>query len=223
MTPPTNSVPIEDLIEGFTLGPFATNCYIVRAPEGDACWFVDASWGAEALVERARERNLKPERLLLTHAHPDHIAGVADIKSAHPDLPVAIHSAERDWLNDPVKNMSARLGEDELRVGEADDTLEDGQTLTLGDSSWSVLHTPGHSPGGVSLYCEAIGVVIAGDTLFQGSIGRFDFPASDEHTLFASIREKLYALPDETIVLPGHGGATTIGHEKASNPFVRPL
>ncbi len=223
MTPTTQKPNAGDLIEGYSLGHFATNCYIVRAPEGDACWIVDASWGAGALVERANELGLAPERLVLTHAHPDHIAGVPEVKAALPDLPVLIHRDEKDWLNDPQKNLSARLGGDELRVGDADELLEDGQALTLGTSEWIVLHTPGHSPGGVALYCADLGVVIAGDTLFEGSIGRHDFPSSDEQAPFASIREKLYALPDDTLVLPGHGGATTIGREKSSNPFVRPL
>ncbi len=214
---------LSELIEGYTLGPFATNCYVVRVAGGDACWFVDASWGAAALVERVKELGLRPEKLLLTHAHPDHIAGVPEVKGAMPDLPVAIHGAEREWLTDATKNLSTALGGEAITVGAADEILEDGQALSLGETEWEVLHTPGHSPGGVSLYCAGLGVVIAGDTLFAGSIGRFDFPSSDEGALFASIREKLYALPDETVVLPGHGAATTVGREKASNPFVRPL
>jgi len=223
MTQLSNATKVAERIEGFVLGPYATNCYLVRSPGGEACWIVDASWGGGALLERAQGLGLRPEKLVLTHAHPDHIGGIPDIKAAMPDLPVAIHSAEKDWLNDPQKNMSARLGDDELRVGEPDELLEDGQALTLGDSEWVVLHTPGHSPGGVSLYCADLGAVIAGDTLFAGSVGRYDFPSSDGDALSASIREKLYALPDDTLVLPGHGGVTTIGQEKASNPYVRPL
>jgi len=215
--------PLSDqLVEGYSLGPFATNCYLVRAEDSHECWVVDASWGAGMLVDRARELGATVVRTILTHAHPDHIAGLGEIAEKAPGVPVAIHGAEKDWLGDPQKNLSVALGDDPITAPAPDELLEDGQELTLGGHMWVVLHTPGHSPGGVSLYCAEIGVVLAGDTLFAGSIGRFDFPSSDEGTLFASIREKLYTLPDETVVLPGHGPATTIGREKASNPFVRP-
>jgi glyoxylase-like metal-dependent hydrolase (beta-lactamase superfamily II) len=103
-----------------------------------------------------------------------------------------------------------------------DETLEDEQALGLGETRWHVLHTPGHSPGGVTLHCPDLAVAFAGDTLFAGSIGRYDFPSSDGPTLFASIRHRLYTLPDDTAVLPGHGPATTVAREKKSNPFVRP-
>jgi len=224
-TPPPVPVPhpvSDQLVEGYTLGPFATNCYLVRAEDSEECWIVDASWGAGMLADRAAELGVTVSNILLTHAHPDHIAGLGELAEKLPGVPVAIHGAEKDWLGDPQKNMSVALGDDPISLPAPDALLEDGQELTLGAHAWRVLHTPGHSPGGVSLSCAEIGVVIAGDTLFAGSIGRFDFPSSDEAALFASIREKLYELPDETVVLPGHGPATTIGREKASNPFVRP-
>lgn len=214
--------PLGEIVEAFTLGPFATNCYLVRAPGHGGCWVVDASWGAAAMTDRARALGLTPELVVLTHAHVDHIAGLDEVRSACPGVPVLLHSAEHGWLGDPALNLSAALEDAPVSMPPADGTLEDGQELTLGTHVWRVLHTPGHSPGGVSLYAPEIGVVLAGDTLFAGSIGRFDFPTSDEDALFASIREKLYALPDETVVLPGHGPATTIGAEKRSNPYVRP-
>lgn len=207
------------LIEGFVLGPFATNCYVVRAG-GGSCWIVDASFEPQPLIARVRELGLTPSAIILTHAHADHIAGLAEVKAAFPEAPILIHEAEKGFLTDPTLNLSAAYGTP-LIAPEADGFLEDGQTIELGDSKWKVLHTPGHSPGGVTLYCEAAGEALVGDTLFAGSIGRHDFPTSDGPTLFKSIREKLYMLPDETRVYPGHGPMTTIGREKRTNPFVR--
>jgi glyoxylase-like metal-dependent hydrolase (beta-lactamase superfamily II) len=150
------------------------------------------------------------------------MAGISAVREAFPEIRVTIHADEADWLADPTKNLSSALGEDPITTDPPDETLEDAQTLQLGDDTWRIIHTPGHSPGGVVLHCEDLGVAFVGDTLFAGSIGRYDFPSSDGPTLFASIREKVYALPDDTVALPGHGPATTIGREKRSNPFVRP-
>jgi len=206
------------LVEGFILGPFATNCFVVRC--GGEAWIVDAGFEPGALIRRAQEIEQRVVRILLTHAHIDHIAGLPRVREVFPDVPVAIHAAERAWLGDSEKNLSAALGEP-FTTEPPDETLQDDQTLALGGAEWRVLHTPGHSPGGVTLHCPDAGVAIVGDTLFQGSIGRHDFPTSDPQSLFASIREALYTLPDQTRVLPGHGPETTIGAEKRTNPFVK--
>lgn len=210
-------------IECFTLGPFATNCYVVDIG-GPACWIVDASFEPGELIEHVRERGLRPQAVVLTHAHVDHIAGVAEVRRAFPGTPVWIHGAEREWLNDPVLNLSAMMGMPVTSPG-PDRELAEGEILKLGgagaESTWKVIHTPGHSPGGITLWCEAEGLAIVGDSLFEGSIGRTDFPGSDHGTLMRSIREKLYVLPEATRVYPGHGGETTIGRERKSNPFVR--
>jgi glyoxylase-like metal-dependent hydrolase (beta-lactamase superfamily II) len=118
-------------------------------------------------------------------------------------------------------NLSAMMGMDVTAPG-PDELLHDGDQLSLAGSRWNVLHTPGHSPGGVTFYHEESGQALVGDTLFQGSIGRTDFPGSDTQTLLKSIRKRLYALPDETVIYPGHGEPSTIGREKRTNPFVRP-
>lgn len=206
-------------IKAFTLGPFQTNCYVVSAGTPD-CWIVDASFGPGAMIEHVRRDKLIPRALLLTHAHVDHIAGVADVRRAFPEIPVLIHAAERDWLGDPLLNLSA-LGGQSVTAPGPDGFLDEGETRTLGDSSWRVLHTPGHSPGGITLCCDDAGVAIVGDSLFSGSIGRTDFPGSDHATLIASIKSKLYTLPGATRVYPGHGPTTTISREATSNPFVR--
>jgi glyoxylase-like metal-dependent hydrolase (beta-lactamase superfamily II) len=214
MTRP-NATPI---VEGFALGPFATNCYLVRC--GGEAWVVDVSFEPGPMIERARETGDRITRILLTHAHVDHIAGLAEARRAFPEALVAIHPAERSWLANPELNLSVALGEP-FSTEPSEDTLEDGQTLEIGGSTWRVVHTPGHSPGGVTLHCPDAGLALVGDTLFEGSIGRYDFPTSDGPTLFRSIQERLYTLPDDTRVLPGHGPETTIGAEKRSNPFVR--
>jgi hydroxyacylglutathione hydrolase len=201
-----------------TLGPFQTNCSIVAV--GQRCWIIDASFEPSPLIELVRVHELIPEALLLTHAHVDHIAGVEEVRRAFPGLAVSIHEAERNWLGDSVANLSAAMGSP-VHARPAETLLKDGDTRTLGGTHWQVLHTPGHSPGSVAFWCPAAKVIISGDALFSGSIGRTDFPGSDFEILAKSIRTKLYTLPHETVVLPGHGPATTIGEEARSNPYVR--
>lgn len=204
----------------FVLGPHQTNCYLVAIEA--RCWIIDAGFGAEALVETIRQRGWTPEALILTHAHADHIGGVREIRAAFPDLPIHIHPDEREWLADPELNLSAPMGFP-VTAPPASHMLEEGQILELVGTRWRVLHTPGHSPGGVTLHCPELGVALVGDVLFQGSTGRWDFPTSDEMDLRRSITERLFDLPDETIVLSGHGEQTTIGDEKANNPVVRDM
>lgn len=220
---PTNrdTTPPRVRCRGFALGPFETNCYVVHVEGSPACWIVDASFEPGELIGFVRAQGLKPEAVVLTHAHVDHIAGVGAVLETFPGTPVWIHPAERAWLADPTLNLGSAMGLAVTAPG-PDALIEHGQTLTLAGSTWRVLHTPGHSPGGVTLYCEGAGIALAGDALFAGSIGRTDFPGSDFETLARSIRTNLYTLTDDTRVLPGHGPETTIGREKRTNPFVRP-
>ncbi|MEM1422751.1 MAG: MBL fold metallo-hydrolase, partial [Planctomycetota bacterium] len=210
-----------DRVARFALGPFMTNCYVLRGVDDASCWIIDAGLGPDVLIDHVRSSGLEPRGVILTHAHADHIGGLDDVREAFPGVPVSIHPEEAPWLDDPESNLSNNFGLP-MRFAPAERTIEQGDTLGLAGEEWGVLHTPGHSPGSVSLYNAELGICFAGDTLFHGSIGRFDFPTSDGARLFASIREKLYTLPDTTLVLPGHGPETMIEYEKLTNPHVRP-
>lgn len=210
-------------IRVFSLGPFQTNCFVVSGPNpqpGDPCWVADCGLDPDPMLDEIQNLGLQPEVVVLTHAHLDHIAGLFALRARFPHTPIWIHRAEEQWLTDPMLNLSAGAGL-EITAPHPDRLLEHGETLTLVAQPWKVLHTPGHSPGGITLVHEPSRTAIVGDTLFAGSIGRHDFPGSDYATLAHSIRRCLYTLPDDTTALPGHGPSTTIGHEKRTNPFVR--
>ncbi len=212
-------------IQGFELGPWGTNCYVVAPadarPSHTPCWIIDASFEPQAMIEYIKDEGLSPEALILTHAHIDHIAGAFDIRRAFPNVPILIHELEERWLLDPELNLSANAGIP-VTAPQATRLLNDGDTLDLAGTSWRVLHVPGHSPGSIALSCERELTLFGGDALFAGSIGRTDFPGCSFEELERSIRIKLYTLPDQTVVYPGHGPPTSIGREKRSNPFVRP-
>ncbi len=205
-------------IQCFELGPFATNCYFVT--DNVTAFVVDASFEPTAMVQHALREQSYVSDIVLTHAHCDHIAGLDVLRRAWPKANVTIHALEVAWLSDPMLNLSAAYGEP-VSVAPAHTTVNGGEELRLAGRKWKVLNLPGHSPGSIGLYSAADGVVLAGDALFNGSIGRTDFPNANFETLAQSIRTQLYTLPEDTIVLPGHGPATTIGRELRGNPFVR--
>ena len=208
-------------IETFCLGDWMTNCFVLRAG-GTSCWFVDAGFAPQPMIEYVASHRLEPQMVLLTHAHVDHIAGLHALRAVWPTLPILIHDSEREFLTDPLRNLSAVLAEPVV-APPATETLGHGQTIQLDGCDVELRHTPGHSPGGMTLLHSDGDLAIVGDTLFAGSIGRTDFPTSDHDRLMASIREQLLTLPDHTTVMPGHGPQTTIGDEKANNPFVGEL
>lgn len=212
-------MPGSDLtIHSVPLGAYQTNCHVVRS--GGHLWVVDAGYEPAPLLGLVEKSGLKPEAIVLTHAHSDHIAGIREVLVKFPGTPIWIATEERQWLGDPELNLSAYLGIG-VTAPEASRLLNEGDVLELGETRWRVLHTPGHSPGGLSFVCDEHSVAIVGDALFAGSIGRTDFPGSSHEQLLESIRTKLYTLPDAMRVLPGHGPETTIGREKRTNPFVR--
>lgn len=214
-------LPSEPVIQTFVLGDFMTNCYVIRpSQESKSCWIADCGYQPDELLDYVVSESLEPEVIVLTHAHADHIAGLFEARTKLGAVPIWIHAAEESWLNDPVANLSALAGLS-ITGPTPDRLIAHGESLELCGQQWRVAHTPGHSPGGISLIHEPSRAAIVGDALFAGSVGRTDFPGSSHEMLMESIQRELYTLPDETVVYPGHGATTTIGAEKRHNPFVR--
>ena len=206
----------------FELGDFATNAYVVwdDAAGPDACWVVDCPYEPEAMLDFIAQSGLKPALCILTHCHCDHIAGLSRMRLRLGPVNILCHRAEKEFNEDPTLNLSAFIPPG-LTAPPPDACLNGGEMLELGGYYFRVLHTPGHSPGGITLWCDSAALAIVGDTLFAGSIGRLDFPTSDTDAMRRSL-EVLMQLPDETRILSGHGPATTVGAERRSNPFLRP-
>lgn len=201
---------------------YMENGYVFFFQDGGPCWIVDPGLPQQAseMLSFLDVHQLKPEGILLTHAHADHIAGIDEILAARGRLPVYLAESEWPMLPDPRKNLSAGFG---VPITAHPDDLRDlpiGGTMDLGTSRWIIGDVAGHSPAGRSLYCVGHGVAIVGDALFAGSIGRVDLPGGDGVRLIRNIRRTLLALPDDTLVLSGHGPETTIGRERATNPFL---
>ncbi len=206
-------------VKTYCLGMWQTNSYVVKSENSRKCWIIDAGFEPGKMIEDLKSEQLEPEYLIYTHAHLDHIAGTDSIKEAFPGIKTAISEAEADFLGDPSKNLSASAGMN-ISVDAPDFLLKDGQKLDFEGLEFLVISTPGHSPGGICLYQKETSILFSGDTLFQGSVGRYDFPSSNGKDLFKSIREKLMSLPDDTDTFPGHGYPTTIGSERKNNPFL---
>jgi len=198
----------------FVIGELATNCYLVWS--GNEAGVIDPGGPVEAVVQAIETAGLKPRWIINTHGHADHIGGNERLSRKY-SVPILIHPADRPLLSSAAANLSLLMGV-AITSPDANGTLADGGLVKLGDESLTVLATPGHTPGGISLYTD--GLLFAGDTLFYESIGRTDFPGGDHNRLIASIKEKLLTLPPQTIVLPGHGEETTIGRELEANPFL---
>ena len=206
------------------VGPLETNCYLAANPETKETVIFDPGAGAETIKETIREEQLKPVAILLTHAHFDHIGAVKNLVTEY-HIPVYIGEEERRVLSELASVLPSPFYEREKRrdlyLVDADIFVKDEELLELGGMYITCLHTPGHTEGGYSYFFPTEQTVICGDTLFMESIGRTDFPTGDETQLINSIREKLFNLPDETKVFPGHGPATNIEYEKRYNLYAR--
>jgi glyoxylase-like metal-dependent hydrolase (beta-lactamase superfamily II) len=206
-------------VERLPVGPFQANAYLVWDAAPGPAVLVDAGAEAERLLRALRRRDVELSAILQTHAHGDHIAALPEVVAA-TGAPVYLHPDARGMLESAEENLSAYAG---IPITAPVATLPvlDGDRLELLGRPVVVLHTPGHAPGSVCYHFVDDGIVFTGDALFQGSIGRTDFPGGSLETLLTGIRKRLLVLPDPTAVHPGHMGPTTIGRERATNPFLR--
>ena len=210
------------VIDTLVLGDFQTNSYCVRtAADQTECLVIDPGLNPEPLIRLMQNSNLKPVAIALTHGHVDHIGGVESIRQYWPDVQVAIHKDDMQMLTDPAMNLSVMAGT-MIQTRPAEVILNSSDNYyEAADMRFQIFLTPGHTPGGICLYAADENVVFVGDTLFQGSVGRSDFPSGDHQALIQGIKTKLLALPPETKVYPGHGPETTIAAEKQFNPFLK--
>ena len=206
------------IVERLIVGAIETNCYLVACPETRAAMVLDPGEDGDKILARIEDLSLDPVWIVLTHAHVDHLGAAGVVKSAFPSATFAVHLNESPWLSSPRLNLSAAFGMP-IEAPPADRTLDGGDTVSFGTLRFDVLNVPGHSPGSIAL--SAPGVVFSGDALFAGSIGRTDLGPGSLPELLNSIRTQLLVLPDDTVVYPGHGEPTTIGREKAGNPFLQ--
>ena len=207
-------------MDRLVLGLYETNCYVLRQDEkAQQCVIIDPGLGADQLLDFLAEGRLDPVAVVLTHGHIDHAQGVAALREKYPDIKLAIHALDADMLSDSQGNLSAMMGEN-FTTAPAEIILEDQAVFEQAGVALTVLHTPGHTPGGICLYSQADSIVFTDDTLFTESVGRSDFPGGSHDQLITSIKDKLFTLPDDTVAYPGHGPQTTIAHEKAGNPFL---
>jgi glyoxylase-like metal-dependent hydrolase (beta-lactamase superfamily II) len=218
------------LVVGFPSGALQANCYLLAAGAGEPCVIVDPGQEAvEPIMAAVAEHRLSPVAVLLTHGHFDHTFSVAPVCDGQ-DIPAWIHPDDRDMLADPLRGVSAGAeffgGKLEMREPSDVRELGDGAVLDLAGLAMAVTHTPGHTGGSVTFRTGPDGpdgesaLLLSGDTLFAGSIGRSDLPGGDPRRLMESLRDKVLTLADQTVVLPGHGPTTTIGQERATNPFL---
>ena len=208
------------IIDTLVIGDFETNCYCLRTNEDASdCVIIDTGMDETELIDFLDEKQLNPAALILTHGHIDHIAGLNEMRKRFPGMKVYIHKLDAESLTYPKNNLSFMTG-GSFTAAPADFLVEDGDSIEQAGIKLQVLHTPGHTQGGISLYSPEEGVVFSGDALFADSVGRTDFPGGSMTQLIRGIKEKLIALPEETKVFPGHGPATTIAREKNYNQYL---
>lgn len=214
-------------IEAASLGPFETNAYLLSSDDGKECIVVDAPQGAAAkLLPLIKARGLKLTHLLLTHGHWDHMCEAHAFAAAGAE--VLAHRADRELIEnieaykDRYLAMLPELSDADFQFVKVTTWLEDGSTFIAAGKSFESRHVPGHCPGSLLFYCVSDQVAFCGDAIFRGSVGRTDLPNGNWNELLTSIRTRIYTLPNETVLHPGHGGRTTVGHEKQNNPYAKP-
>mgnify|MGYP001036694579 CR=1 FL=1 len=204
-------------IKRLQAGIYAANCYIVASSDLSEAIVVDPGGDADMILSEINKLAAKVKGILLTHGHGDHIGGVMALNKSL-GVPVMVHKADLEMVKSSELNFSSSMAMDEVII-EPDVLLTDGDEISIGNEKLLVIHTPGHTRGGICLY--TLGHLITGDTLFKGSIGRTDLYGGDFDTIIRSIKNKLLRLPEDTIVYPGHGPESSIGFEKQRNPFLK--
>ena len=205
------------IVKRIPAGIYAANCYVLYSENEKEGIVVDPGGDVDDIIKFINENNIDIKHIVLTHGHGDHIGGVSELKN-ELDVDILIHEADLDMLKSGEKNLSSIMAIGSIEIS-PDGLLNDGDILEFGDVKLSVIHTPGHTLGGICLYANDS--LISGDTLFKDSIGRTDLEGGDMETIIKSIREKLFVLPGHTIVYPGHGPETSIDYESKNNPFLK--
>ena len=218
MSAPKDQPPLQIGIIPVT--PFQQNCAIVKCTATNKAAIIDPGGDAEKILGAVKQFGVEVEKIILTHGHLDHAGGVADVVAALKVPVEGPHIGDKTLL-EGISKQAQMYGVGGMQDAWSDRYLVEGDTVTVGKLTFDVLFVPGHSPGSVVFVSREVPVAFVGDTLFQGSIGRTDLPGCDHAALISGIKTKLFALSDDTVCLPGHGEATTIGEEKATNPFLR--
>lgn len=202
------------------VGDYQANCYIISV--NDRALIVDPGAEASKIIQYLATKRLKPEAILMTHGHFDHIGALKEVQAKY-EIPVYAHKDEEEYFTNAGYNLSWKSGRTPIEIQDlsAFTFINEDQTIELLDQQINIRHVPGHSLGSIAFYFKDAGVVISGDALFKGSIGRTDLIHGNHDQLISSIKAKLFTLPDDTVVYSGHGSATTIGDEKQLNPFFR--
>ncbi len=212
-------------IKTLNVGPLQCCCYVVFNEQSREAIVIDPGGDVEIITDYIKKNKLKPLLLINTHGHGDHIGANLELKEAFPEIKICIHADDEPMLTHPSKNLSF-LGGVLYKSPPADCVLRHGDIVGVDGCKFKVLHTPGHTPGGICLLstsnegCQT-SVLFSGDTLFAGSVGRTDLPSGSYEALMESIRENILTLDDNTVVYPGHGPSTTVAEEKANNPFIQ--
>ncbi len=204
-------------IEKFVLSSMGTNCYLLKNEETKELVIVDPATCPEYLIQHVKREGYEPRAILITHGHFDHVMGIDQWVKEY-DIPVYLYEEEAEILADPALNLSTVFGTSYSYQNVT--TLKDKETLSVAGFCFEVIHTPGHTKGGCCYYEAEEGILISGDTLFYNSVGRSDFPTGSMSMLVNAIKERLFCLPDDVMVYPGHGSYTCIADEKQGNPFV---
>ena len=206
------------ILEKLTVGPFQENCYIVGDEATGTGALFDPGDEATRIALAVEQTNLEISQIIITHAHLDHVGAVTTLVDEYA-CPVLMHREAEPMLRQ-LPSQALMMGVRFGKVPNVDGYIEDEEVVRVGNLSFTALYTPGHAPGHLAFYSAAEGVVISGDALFAGSVGRVDLPGGSMEVLMRSINERLLTLPDDTVVLSGHGPETTMGEERAHNPFL---